>query len=78
MKSFLAESKAKELISVPMDVSHTVNDLTLSLENSLYQSRALMHARRLLSLYLLTQTNQSGSFHLKFIILKLSQKLKYN
>jgi hypothetical protein len=54
------DNKSKELISVPLDTNQSMKCLRESLENSLYICRALMHARRLLSLYLLAHTNQTG------------------
>ncbi|CAF0895749.1 unnamed protein product [Brachionus calyciflorus] len=56
------DNKSKELISVPLDVDQTLGDLKDAMENSLYHSRALLHARRLLSLYLLTKTNHTDFF----------------
>jgi hypothetical protein len=63
--TYKTDNKSKELISVPLNTEETLKNLKTSLENSLYTSRALMHARRLLSVYLLTQTNQMGIFYLQ-------------
>ncbi|RNA01418.1 cilia- and flagella-associated 54-like [Brachionus plicatilis] len=54
--------RCKELISVPLDIDQTLGDLKDSIENSLYHSRALLHARRLLTLFLLTKTPQTDFF----------------
>ncbi len=57
---YKTDNKSKELISVSLNTEESLKNLKTSLENSLYTSRALMHARRLLSVYLLAQTNQMG------------------
>lgn len=57
---YQTENKAKELISVPLDTDHTIKNLNDSLEKSLYICRTLLQARRLLSLYLLTQSSHPG------------------
>lgn len=51
------ENRAKELISVPLDVKQSTDCFEESLGTSDYNSRQLVHARRLLSLYLLSQTS---------------------
>lgn len=45
-----------------MDVEQTLTDFHKSLENTFYASRVLLHSRRLLSLYLLSQTPQIDFF----------------
>ncbi len=59
---YKTDNKSNELISVSLNTEESLKNLKISLENSLYTSRALMHARRLLSIYLLAQTNQMGIF----------------
>ena len=53
------ENRAKELISVPLDIKQSTDCFEESLGTSDYNSRALLHARRLLSLYLLSQTSHA-------------------
>lgn len=47
-----------------MDVNQTLRDLKDSLEYSSYSSRTLLHARRLLTLFLLSKSNQQVGFFL--------------
>lgn len=56
--AYLDDNKSRELISVPLDPNETLRELRESIETSFYSSRALLHARRLLSLYLLSQNTQ--------------------
>ena len=58
----IEDNKSKELISVPLNKAQSIKNLTDSLDNSLYISRALMHARRLLSLFLLSHSNEYEFF----------------
>ena len=56
----LDDERAKELISVPLNLKQSFKNLEESLATSDYNSRALVHARRLLSMYLLSQTSHYG------------------
>jgi len=51
------DNRARELISVPLDLTETFKTFEESLGLSDYNSRALVHARRLLSLHLLSQSS---------------------
>jgi len=56
------DNRARELISVPLDLAHTFKTFEEALGLSDYNSRALVHARRLLSLHLLSQSSHYEFF----------------
>ncbi|XP_066039514.1 cilia- and flagella-associated protein 54 [Chamaea fasciata] len=69
-------NQAKALVCVPLDVNDTLKCFRETLEKSKYQSRALRHSRKLLSLFLAhTQENpeRAISGHISS-----SRKLKFN
>ena len=55
--SFVGGTHALRLCSVPLDVSHGLQELRQSLSQTAYTARALQHSRRLLVLYLAGQMN---------------------
>lgn len=57
---FLGGNRSCELISVPLSPNDTLNGFHDCIKTSLYSSRALFNARRLLSLYLLSQNCQNN------------------
>uniref|UniRef100_A0A8C3Y0P8 Cilia and flagella associated protein 54 n=2 Tax=Catharus ustulatus TaxID=91951 RepID=A0A8C3Y0P8_CATUS len=69
-------NQAKALVCVPLDVNDTLKCFRESLEKSKYQSRALRHSRKLLSLFLAHTQENAGraiSSHISS-----SRKLKFN
>jgi hypothetical protein len=64
------KNSAKGLISVPLDIDQSLNDLKKALESSFYTSRLLTHSRRLLTLFLLGETNQKGFFNIENSFMK--------
>ncbi|XP_031363376.2 cilia- and flagella-associated protein 54 [Lonchura striata] len=53
-------NQAKALVCVPLDVNDTLKCFTETLEKSKYQSRALRHSRKLLSLFLAHTQENTG------------------
>lgn len=47
---------------MPLNKAQSLKNLSDALDNSLYISRALLHARRLLSLFLLSRSNETDFF----------------
>ncbi|XP_062348340.1 cilia- and flagella-associated protein 54 [Cinclus cinclus] len=69
-------NQAKALVCVPLDVNDTLKCFREALEKSKYQSRALRHSRKLLSLFLAHTQENAGraiSSHISS-----SRKLKFN
>ncbi|XP_064275850.1 cilia- and flagella-associated protein 54 isoform X2 [Passer domesticus] len=69
-------NQAKALVCVPLDVNDTLKCFKETLEKSKYQSRALRHSRKLLSLFLAHTQENTGraiSSHISS-----SRKLKFN
>lgn len=58
--------RARKLISVPLDISQSKQNLKDAIGDTLYTSRLLIHARRLFSIYLLSKSKQTGKTYLKF------------
>ncbi len=52
--------RAQKLISVPLDISQSKQNLKDAIVDTLYTSRMLIHARRLFTLYLLSKSKQTG------------------
>ena len=52
--------RARKLISVPLDISQSKQNLKDAVVETLYTSRMLIHARRLFTLYLLSKSKQTG------------------
>ncbi|XP_063010920.1 cilia- and flagella-associated protein 54 [Melospiza melodia melodia] len=72
----LDHNQAKALVSVPLDVNDTLKCFKETLEKSKYQSRALRHSRKLLSLFLAHTQENTGraiSSHISS-----SRKLKFS
>ena len=65
--------RAKQLISVPLDINQTMLALKEALQNTPYTSRVLIHCRRLMSIYLLSKSNQGGML-LRRNVFKLTSK----
>jgi hypothetical protein len=55
--------RAKQLISVPLDISQSKQNLKDALGDTLFTSRSLIHARRLFSIYLLSKSKQTGKLN---------------
>lgn len=62
------------MISHPLNLEQSFEDLNKSLEASFYASRLLIHSRRLLALYILVETNQKGKDYIFLIILGKIEK----
>ena len=58
-------NKSKALVAYSLDLKTSFADFKQSLENSFHAPRLLIHSRRLLALYLLTETNQKEFFNLE-------------
>ncbi|XP_063252340.1 cilia- and flagella-associated protein 54 isoform X2 [Prinia subflava] len=69
-------NQAKALVCVPLDVNDTLKCFRETLEKSKYQSRALRHSRKLLSLFLAHTQEKAGRAISSRI--SSSRKLKFN
>lgn len=56
------DNKSKELVCVPLDLNYSIKCLNDSLEDSYYTSRALIHSRKLLSVYIFSRTDYKDYF----------------
>ena len=54
-------NKSLQLVTVPIDFEENSRTLTEAMNNSLYVNRSVLHSRRLLSMYLFSQTNHHGN-----------------
>ncbi|CAN8211290.1 unnamed protein product [Coccothraustes coccothraustes] len=69
-------NQAKALVCVPLDVNDTLKCFKETLEKSKYQSRALRHSRKLLSLFLAHTQENTGRAIISHI--SSSRKLKFS
>lgn len=64
--------RARQLISIPLDTTQSFINLKEAIKDTLYTARALIHARRLLSIYLLGK-----SAHIEFVGIKFSEEYQF-
>lgn len=55
-------NRSLQLVTVPIDFKESARTLNEAMNGSLYVYRSVLHSRRLLSMYLFSQTNHHGKY----------------